>query len=202
MNVDKSLRAQNLIVDKYVRDRAASMANTLSNYKDPTKAQQIWPTLRKRIIAFGNNSGVDLSSELPENYSDFDVNSFVAGGMSVPQAERIKQGERKLDQGDRRLDQGEMRLEQTGADTESRIDARVARTSQGQQRLDQSAANQAQSIKNKNDTIARKYGLPVDPAEGFAKISPDGKRGLKFHNGRWMRFERGSDGNLHPIGYL
>ena len=185
MNVDKGMRAQNLLVDKYVRDQAARIANTLSSAKNP---QQAWPVLRKRIIDFGKQYGKDFSEELPDQYSDLDISAFVNGGMSVPQAERIKQGDRKLDQGDRRLDQGDTRLDQQGADTDSRIAAREARTSQGQQRLDQSAANHAKPI-----NVMTKYGAAqLSPDRKRMKLERDGKTFYYLNiNGTWVPQNKG-----------
>lgn len=70
--------AQNMRTRSY----AASMLGSMANWDD-AKRQQFYPQMRSQVLAAANKQGLDLSSELPEQFDSIALDAFIDGAVPV-----------------------------------------------------------------------------------------------------------------------
>lgn len=70
--------AQNMRTRSY----AASMLGSMANWDD-AKRQQFYPQMRSQVLAAANKQGLDLSSELPEQFDSTALDAFIDGAVPV-----------------------------------------------------------------------------------------------------------------------
>ena len=68
--------------DTKTRGYAASMLGTMANWDD-ARRQQYYPALRDQVINAGKRQGLDLSSELPEQFDANTIDAFTSGAVPV-----------------------------------------------------------------------------------------------------------------------
>lgn len=68
--------------DQRTRGYAASMLGSMATW-DETKRQQFYPQMRQQVLSAGQRQGLDLSSELPEDYDASALDAFIDGAVPV-----------------------------------------------------------------------------------------------------------------------
>lgn len=64
------------------RGYAASMLGSMAGWDD-AKRQQFYPQMRSQVLAAANKQGLDLSSELPEQFDSTALDAFIDGAVPV-----------------------------------------------------------------------------------------------------------------------
>lgn len=82
---EEARRLSNLVQQSVLEDRmrktGAGMLTALSKMPEKERAQK-YPLIRQRLTDYGNQYGIDVSSELPEQYDPAFIGTFIGGSVS------------------------------------------------------------------------------------------------------------------------
>ena len=146
------------------RGYAASMLSSMANWDD-AKRQQFYPQMLSQVLAAANKQGLDLSSELPEQFDSIALDAFIDGAVPVGTQRAQRLTKERIDNQD----------EQAGARVGATIrgqDIRSADTRRGQDiRSGDAAANRAAAgQRNAARIAARPAPAPRTPKPTAADL--------------------------------
>lgn len=146
------------------RGYAAAMLGSMAGWDD-AKRQQFYPQMRSQVLSAANKQGLDLSSELPEQFDSTALDAFIDGAVPVGTQRAQRLTKERIDNQD----------EQAGARVGATIrgqDIRSADTRRGQDiRSGDAAANRAAAgQRNAARIAARPAPAPRTPKPTAADL--------------------------------